>query len=98
MKVKSKKKLIIIVLTGSLVLLCSTTVFVKQYEEDYVLLVAPASSHEIVELHDHAEISKKRISHASKRMEVKMGGDMRVSHGGGSGVLFTLANDKTKQF
>ena len=76
MKVKSKKKLIIMsVLTGlALVLLCSTTVFVKQYEEDYVLLVAPASSHEIVELHDHAEISKKRISHASKgMMEVKMG-------------------------
>ena len=60
MKVKSKKKLIIMsVLTGlALVLLCSTTVFVKQYEEDYVLLVAPASSHEIVELHNHAEISR----------------------------------------
>jgi len=82
-KVKSKKKLIITaVLTGiALVLLCCTTVFVKQYEEDYVLLVAPASSHEIVELHEHAEISKKQISHASKgMMEVKLGASECHAH------------------
>ena len=83
LKVKSKKKLIIMaILTGiALVLLCCTTVFVKQYEEDYVLLVAPASSHEIVELHEHAEISKKQISHASKgMMEVKLGASECHAH------------------
>tara|TARA_B110000003_G_scaffold118829_1_gene121308 strand:- start:1 stop:2061 length:2061 start_codon:yes stop_codon:yes gene_type:complete len=83
LKVKSKKKLIVMaILTGiTLVLLCCTTVFVKQYEEDYVLLVAPASSHEIVELHEHAEISKKHISHASKgMMEVKMGASECHAH------------------
>jgi Na+/H+ antiporter NhaD/arsenite permease-like protein len=83
LKVKSKKKLIITaILTGiALVLLCCTTVFVKQYEEDYVLLVAPASSHEIVELHEHAEISKKQISHASKgMMEVKLGASECHAH------------------
>ena len=39
LKVKSKKKLIVMaILTGiALVLLCCTTVFVKQNEEDYVL-------------------------------------------------------------
>jgi Na+/H+ antiporter NhaD/arsenite permease-like protein len=83
LKVKSKKKLIVMaILTGiALVLLCCTTVFVKQYEEDYVLLVAPALSHEIVELHEHAEISKKHISHASKgMMEVKMGASECHAH------------------
>ena len=83
LKVKSKKKLILMaILTGiALVLLCCTTVFVKQYEEDYVLLVAPASSHEIVELHEHAEISKKQISHASKgMMEVKLGASECHAH------------------
>ena len=83
LKVKSKKKLIVMaILTGiALVLLCCTTVFVKQYEEDYVLLVAPASSHEIVELHEHAEISKKHVSHASKgMMEVKMGASECHAH------------------
>ena len=83
LKVKSKKKLIVMaILTGiALVLLCCTTVFVKQYEEDYVLLVAPASSHEIVELHEYAEISKKHVSHASKgMMEVKMGASECHAH------------------
>ena len=103
MKVKSKKKLIIMsVLTGLvLVLLCSTTVFVKQYEEDYVLLVAPASSHEIVELHNHAEISKKRISHASKgMMEVKMGAKLttRITRRRFRRIIYTRKYDKTKQF
>jgi hypothetical protein len=75
-KVQSKRRLIAgAIMTGlALVLLCCTTVFVKQYEEDFVLLVAPASSHEIAELHEHDLIAKTKITHASKGMlEVKLG-------------------------